>query len=413
MFLTAYFFTFVLANLAYPFSFGGWLLEAAAPHVDVSTFAAMYTPGYWILLFLPFAIAPLVAATTRATLTGIVCQAAKAAVEFRSLDYTFILAACYCYVLFAFWRADAFTLAWEGENAGLSVTARFQLLAALGYWPQMILKSLLMFLFVYSFVMALRSRTAFWNSAFAFNLIAMSLLLLHLNMKWPLLVLYISGMLCVFLWSGKRPYAKAALIFVAVVAVYVAIALSVMRLLPSITIQIFPKATATLLVGAVNRMAVGYPFYYQVFTEQGPICGTVLDRIQRKPSACHPSILISQKIAGDNPLGDGITQPAPVHVSGYALGGWPSALIALAIASMVIGVFTCLPFGAHANATVRTMTIMGGLAGYYFSQLPVEGAIMYDHGIIWWLALCATYAIFHRLIHKTDEQSERRAARAP
>lgn len=395
-FLTAYFFTSVLANLVYPFPFGVRLLHVTVPQVNVSAFSTMYTLGYWTLLFLPFLVVPPVALAARAVLGNTVRRLASATFEFRKVDYAVILAACYCYVLFAFWRADVFSLAWQGENAGLSGAARFQLLAALGYWPQMVLKSLLILLSVYSFIKTLRTHNAFWIASFAFNFIAMSVLLLHLNMKWPLLIFYLALFLCVFLWSEKRPYSAAALVLVAVIAAYLAIALSVTRLLPSINTHTLPRATETLLVGAVNRIALGYPFYYQVFTEQGPICGTIIDRIRRRTSACHPSILISQKITGD--VEEKVTQPAPVHVSGYALGGWSGALITLVIASIVIGGFVSLPLDAGANAAVRSMSIAGGLAGYYFSQLPIEGAIMYDHGFIWWLSLCAAYAMFRRLV---------------
>src|ERR1700752_1099973 len=70
MFLVAYFLTFVLANLAYPFPIGDRLLGITAPHIDLSAFWVMRTLGYWILLFLPFTVVPIVAIGTRALLAG-------------------------------------------------------------------------------------------------------------------------------------------------------------------------------------------------------------------------------------------------------------------------------------------------------------------------------------------------------
>ena len=49
---------------------------------------------------------------------------------------------------------------------------------------------------------------------------------------------------------------------------------------------------------------------------------------------------------------------------------------------IVLGAFMALP--VTSSATAATIGIMGGLAGYFFSQLPFEGPIVYDHGILWW-----------------------------
>lgn len=394
-FLSAYFLTFVLGNLFYPFQFGTDLARASVPDFDPLRFQAIYTFKYWLLLALPFLVTPLVAFGMRAAFAPLAARIAKAFPGFRRTDYVIITALCYGFVFYAFWQADALDLAWRGDNPAESLNARFELLDQLGYWPQMVLKSLLTFLAVYSFVAALRTRTRFWIGMAVFNLVAMSVLLLFLNMKWPALIFYVAGFLSWFLYSREPQYGRAVLALMAVLLVYVVVALAVVRLVPSISA--LPKTTETVLVTALNRMAVGYPFYYQVFTEDGPVCGTILDRIARRPSACHPSNFIYQKLADDESTDARMTQPAPAHVTGYALQGWAGALVELLIVSIAIGLFVSLPYGPGVSAMLSTITIMGGITGYFFSQLPVEGPFIYDHGFVWWAILVIAYTGFRVL----------------
>jgi hypothetical protein len=137
-------------------------------------------------------------------------------------------------------------------------------------------------------------------------------------------------------------------------------------------------------------MALPFPFYYEVFSKEGPVCGTILDRIQRKANPCHPSNFIYTRMFGEQGFKGAATAPAAVHIGGFALNGWPGALLELIIASCILGAFMSLP--RHGGPMVSTFTVMGGLTGYYFSQLPLEGALVYDHGVLWWGLLVAAYS---------------------
>ena len=59
-----------------------------------------------------------------------------------------------------------------------------------------------------------------------------------------------------------------------------------------------------------------------------------------------------------------------MHVSGYALGGWPIALATLFAGSMLLGLFSSLPLDR--NVTISALGIVGALAGYHLSQVPGE-----------------------------------------
>ena len=138
-----------------------------------------------------------------------------------------------------------------------------------------------------------------------------------------------------------------------------------------------------LMFNVVNRMAIIYPYYYQVFTKEGQVCGSVI-AAAKVGAACRPSTFIYTRMFNDSFNGRG-TAPAAVHISGYALGGWPIALVALLCASVILGLFASLPL--HSSASIGALAITGAIVGYHFSQLPGEGPIFYDHGVFWVLLM--------------------------
>jgi hypothetical protein len=393
-FLSTYLLTTVLGNFVYPFPIGRRIAGVTLNGFDLSHFSSASTFGYWCLLLMPFIVTPVAAVATRASLSQRIGHLSRGLVDFQPSHYLIGLSICYGYVVFAFWHTGGFLLSFRGGTPDESVMYRFQILEGLGFWPQMVLKSLLMFLSTYSFVKALRASGTFWTSIAIFNLGTMSFLLLSLNMKWPILLLYVAAALCLFMFSRRLPYLAIAVCVPAIVIAYLLVGLVVTRWMPTSNNAGPPGSVSALLMGAMNRMAISYPFYYETFSKEGQICGTIVDRIMRNNNPCHPSNLIFNRMTGEGGLGGKGTEPAAVHISGYALGGWIGALVELALASIVIGTFVALPYPLAGNAMTQTLSVMGALTGYYFSQLPVEAAFVYDHGILWWLALVATYSFF-------------------
>jgi hypothetical protein len=159
------------------------------------------------------------------------------------------------------------------------------------------------------------------------------------------------------------------------------------------TVEGTVKAAATssqfLAVSGLLRMALPYPFYYWTFTEEGPVCGTLLDRVARRKNPCQPSLLIYERMFDDAFAGYA-TAPAAFHITGYALNGWFGAIIETVLAGIVIGAFMAVPV---ASAVSGTVVVMGILTAYFFSQLPFEGPVVYDHGLLWWLLLIIGYAL--------------------
>jgi hypothetical protein len=129
------------------------------------------------------------------------------------------------------------------------------------------------------------------------------------------------------------------------------------------------------------------------------VCGGVLAQARRKP-VCRPSELIYERIFGSEKHGTddferGGTSPMAVHVSGYALGGWPIALLALIAGSVLLGLFSALPIGKAPAADA--LVILGATAAYHLSQIPGEGVILYEHGLVWTFLLVSACFLWRRV----------------
>ncbi|MGE0751323.1 MAG: hypothetical protein AB7K64_12150 [Variibacter sp.] len=418
VFLAAYFFLTVAGNLLYTSDLISTSLERVLP--DPSNMPKMHDAAFWLLLALPFVAAP-IAFAVRRLLAPATRQLAPHITDIEPWHYVLMLAACYGFVVFSFWRADVLALAWVGNDVFSSVRARFEILDRLGFWARMALQSPLVFLTIYSYIRALKSRRALWIVASVINIVSLATLMVSLNMKWPMMTLCGALTLSVFFNARARPLLSAAAMAVASVGVYLVVSVAVLRLAPPLESvrheiqtpssgarplnQYRPDTGGVLLSSAenapflllqvINRMALPVPYYYATFSREGPICGTIVDRILRKTNPCQPSNLIYEKMYGEDEFAGIGTAPAAVHITGYALGGWPGALVEITLTMIVLGAFMALP--VTSSATAATIGIMGGLAGYFFSQLPFEGPIVYDHGILWWGLMISAYLLFRYL----------------
>ncbi|PPA02123.1 hypothetical protein C4E44_21085 [Pseudomonas sp. MWU12-2312b] len=420
VFLVAYFFTVVLGNIIYIFPYGKAGLLRSEYTAEILHFDTLFTPGYWLLLFLPFVVTPIVVVMVKRFLEAHVFSLSRFVSELSRTEYTFILTACYSLVLVALVRADAFSLFLNGADAVASVIARFKIRNEVGFFSLMILMSPLHFLSIYSLVRWMRERSWFWIGVSVFNGISMSVLLILLNMKWPIIIFYAGLVLAIFVYAKKYAYLKTLIGGVLLVAVYLLISAFVFRLaatehtqaavstpimeapgIPSVSktevIDVGAAATKNapmLIFAAVNRMASIYPYYYQVFTHEGAVCGGILAQAKIGP-ACRPSTFIYTRMFNDSFSGRG-TAPAAVHISGYALGGWPVAIAFLVFASLILALFACLPL--YVNSVTGALAITGAIAGYHYSQLPLEGPIIYDHGLLWVFLLLSIFIGYRYLL---------------
>jgi hypothetical protein len=416
MFLSMYFLTVVVGNIIFTTPFGKAQLEKLSYTAAILEFDTLFSAGYWALLLVPFLVTPIVVTLVRRAMERPLQKTAQRFPEFSKTTYAMIAAACFGYVLFALLKADAFTLFSSGSDALSAVEARFLIRNRAGAAALIILMSILPFLSVYSLIRWMRRDGVFWIAMSVSNTVIMTVFLTVLNMKWPVLVFDIGLVLAVFVYAQRRPYLKAAIGSVMLIAVYLLISTFVWRIAaPALAPAESPRAAKTetasilttttstltsnssspyivrlaeaamqsapmLAIAAVNRMAVAYPYYFEVFSTEGAVCGGILEQARVGP-ACRPSTFIYTRIFGDDGFQGRGTTPAAVHISGYALGGWPVAIFALICASIILGLFACLPLDM--NATIGALAITGGIAGYHFSQVPGEGPLIYDHGVLW------------------------------
>jgi hypothetical protein len=389
-FLGMYALTTVAGNVVYLTQYGSGFAGASIENFDIAEFPTT-DAGYWILLFMPFVVAPPIAFLVKNLVRRPLKEMVPAIPALVPRVYVVLCILFYGYVVYSYYRAGVMGLAAVGLTSAASADARFRILAALGFWPQAVLKSILVFLSVYSVLQALLSGGRFWILASVFNVLLITALLFLLNMKWPVVLFYFAIVLCIIVIPTR--ISLLVPVVASVFIVYGATAYFVTRFASTGQGHTAYNTFETFVVAAANRMALSYPYYYRTFTYEGQVCGTILDRLERKINPCHPSNLIYERIFGKDGFEGRATAPAAAHITGYALGRWTGAVVAMVLASILIGTFAAVPI---VDAMSATIVVMGALAGYYLSQLPLEAAIIYDHGILWWGLLVMGYAAYSR-----------------
>lgn len=474
--------TYLLATVAGNLIFATPLADESLRRTGLSPrflqFANTFTFGYWLLLFCPFIVTPFLVMATRRVFRRPVESVARALPEFTRLDYAIIVFGCLGYVIYEFWAADVPALFISGADPVSSVEARFTIRERLGFFPFVPLQALMPFLTVYALLRWMHSREPFWLFFAGLDFLVVSVLLVMINMKWPVILFDIGLVLTIFVYATKRAYLKTAIGAAFTIVMFLLVSTFVFRLAPRedtnvpVAARTEPTATAvpapstkepvtrggdtavpgpapaggparpapngpsdtpetkapdanvsvtsggenafadvlvgrlvataqaaddyapTILLQALNRMAISYPYYYQVFTDEGAVCGGVWAQARRNPS-CRPSALIYVRLFGNDGFQNRGTSGQGVHISGYALGGWPVALLALFAGAVILGVFSALPLD-HGPA-VGAIVILGALAAYHLSQVPGEGVIIYDHGLLWTSLLILGYWAWRRL----------------
>jgi hypothetical protein len=387
---------------------------------------------FWMLVLTPFFLSP-IAFLVRRLARPIANWSESFIPELPPLIYIILIVIFYSYVVYSLVEAHAFSLFLSGSEANEAVQNRFALLAALGFKPQMVLKSLLVFLSVYGIVRAVRDGGYFWHAVSIFNVCFLTICLISLNMKWPAVIFILTSGLAVFVMSDKHPLVKFGLITVFGVATYFFLSVIILRWFPAEepkhveidspnaivhtnpsspsqspavnssvivngslfeeAIRGVQKSAPKLIITAINRMAIAVPYYYHFSDLSGPYCRPDLSRLWISRSIdCEPTTLVYTNIFGDDGFKGRGTAPAAVNIYGYALASWPGAIISTAAAMFVFGLFLALWPPLKGNAVFAAAYIMGGYTAYFFSQLPLEGPIIYDHGMLWWTILVLLWA---------------------
>lgn len=423
IFLIAYFGTTLLGNILYSTSFGAELPSFNVDNYSLEEFRKPFKFQFWLLLLLPFLLCPVAIFVARIT-SPLAATVAPWIPEIPKSFYLVLSGLLYIYAIRALFDASAFSRFMADGQATDAVENRFALLAAIGFLPQVALKSLLVFLSIYGTVRAARDNGWFWSAVTCANVTLLTACLILLNMKWPAVVFILTLGVCVFIVSRSHPYTKAIIVTVMGMTLYLTLSVAILRWFPpldddslystrgprierdtSIGLEnIFRGSLAfapKLMIGAVNRMAIAVPFYYDFSDFSGPTCQPALSRLWiKRPLSCEPTLLVYSTLFKDDGFAGRGTAPAAANIYGYALAGWPGAIISTLIAMTVIGLFLALWSPAQTNAVFAAAYIMGAYTGYFFSQLPIEGPIAYDHGMLWWALLVLAWSIVSLILKR-------------
>ncbi|MDI1265676.1 MAG: hypothetical protein PS018_20715 [bacterium] len=399
-FLFAYVATTVLGNALYEIPSLRSLPSLSG--IDLDKLDGPFSLGFWTLLLIPIGAVPIISWAVARAARSLAVSFAQVASDLSLPVYLAITVPLYLYVTYALVEADAFNKLFAGVDGVEAVRNRFAVIAALSTPLRICLMSLLVFLGMYSATKVLRHPRLSWRIIFAANITALSALLLALNMKWPLLLFQISLAMQVLAFSAKRRLRDTFLVLALVSASYFAVSSALLRLgqvgtFDAVNAKSAPPRPDTSLsaqimflgLQAINRMAMGVPFYWEEFANQGKRCGSLFDSaFNKNPAACQPSHLIYEKMFRDEFAGRG-TQPAAFHIYEFARAGWPGALLTMCLGGAILGLFVALWPATRQNDLVATIFSMGVPTGYMLAQLPVEGVIFYDHGIAYWALMVA------------------------
>ncbi|MBR0741389.1 hypothetical protein JQ581_31105 [Bradyrhizobium liaoningense] len=145
------------------------------------------------------------------------------------------------------------------------------------------------------------------------------------------------------------------------------------------------KKAVWMVRSGVFRMAVGIPYYVQIFSDPGQRCGIVRPTLggllARQP--CYPATKVFAVIYPAITYTKG-SQPAGVSLSGYAEGGLVYAVIATAIAGSLIGLISALARGYDPMSIA--MQVAGCLYAYYVTQVPLTATLLDSYGLVWLVA---------------------------
>lgn len=427
-FLVCYLLTIVIGNVVYATPYGAALLNAAGYRTSILQFDSTFSLGFWLLLLSPLLVAPLLVVMVTPHLRRTVGKLFNFAQSFSRRDFTIIALLVYGVISFAFYRSGAIDLFLSGTTANEAIEARFAMQSRISFLEKVAIHSVMPFLSYYAFVAFLQIRTRYWATASSLSIFVSFVIFVFLNMKWPVLLFSIGVLVALLMYSRPRLFwLKLIGGAVALVAIYLLVSTVVFRLAPEpVTppdIQLdHPDDSGMLDLGfdfgavgnvqnvtdtalgrapfliahALNRMAVSFPYYYLIFTEKGPVCGTLVQQYLPGAKPCHPSYLVYKTIFGADGYEDRGTSPAAPHITAYAFQGWVGASLGLIGMGLLLSFFSAVPYSTGPMAS--TWTVLGATLGYHLSQVPGDEIVFYATGIVWPLLLVIAYSIYRRLL---------------
>ncbi len=138
-----------------------------------------------------------------------------------------------------------------------------------------------------------------------------------------------------------------------------------------------------ILRGPLFRMAIGFPYYVQTFSEPDERCGIELPPLKWLPKqTCFGPVKIFKTIYPHMTSATGF-QPAPISISAYGEAGPWYALAATIACGLIIGGLS--RFAGLASPLSVMITVTCCIYAYYVSQASLTGSLIDSYGLIWLL----------------------------
>jgi hypothetical protein len=331
-------------------------------------------PGfaYWLLLFAPFLVVPIVILLVRSQQTNPPKETGGSSIDISLVVFGLVSVsfASYCFIRLQQLGALANILdGLKPQEYNQFITSRFELLAAartpfygIIYMSLPALSSLALFQMVRT--RQLRWRIAFLSTAGITTLLSLSTMLkgpLFLFAVFVLLGLYILGRL-----SLSKIIASAIATF-AVFTIWQGLFFSGWTALGSVYMFFF-------------RMAHGYPFYAGLFPRTIPYLGSNYGlALLGFGGGNNDNLLVFDHMYPQVTFALG-SVAAPAHLRAYAQAGWPNAIWSLVLIGVIIAAIASIK--RWQGSPFRFAVFLQGLlVSYYLTQVGVRSVLVESFSI--------------------------------
>jgi hypothetical protein len=137
---------------------------------------------------------------------------------------------------------------------------------------------------------------------------------------------------------------------------------------------------ARILRATFFRMAIGFPYYVDVFSDPDQRCGIERPPLKLLPAqACFVPIKVFSKIYRQTAV-QGF-QPGPVNTSAYGEAGPAYVLAATIACGLILGFIAA--FARSADALSVAITVASCVYAYYASQVSLTSLLIDSYGLVW------------------------------
>jgi len=129
----------------------------------------------------------------------------------------------------------------------------------------------------------------------------------------------------------------------------------------------------------IFRMAAGFPYYVDTFSDPGERCGIWAPHVF--PSRCFPPIKAYEIAYPFKPNATTGYLPAPVNTSALAEAGYAYSVAATLLVGFIIGVIST--FGGYKTPFSVAFAVATCIFAYYASQVSLTASLIDSYGLLW------------------------------